>query len=292
MKNLPNHGVASFHSTEPENIIVRHCYFENGGATNGVVGLDADGAAIVLEGQRWQAVDNVIRNWARGIELFSPRADLHGLVARGNIILAVPWHGIAALTGNNTRFYDSILTDNIIEGDPGASIPFVTGMQLAQMERCTISGNRISRCTGFGIYAAHNFLKNTISGNSIFECHVGITLSAETAGTNMANNLVSANHTDSTRHTGIQVNGVDNLVAHNHVSRPDLGNFNAPAILMFAGTTNTGCAAVGNTITDANIGLAIEPGVQDNRIFDNHMTRVITPVSNNGTGTIIRDNTR
>ena len=294
MKNLPNHGIASFHSTDPENIIIRDCYFQNGGATNGVVegGLGTDGAAIVLEGQRWQAINNVIRNWARGIEIFSPYADLHGLVARGNQILSVPWQGIVSLPGTDVRIFDSIITDNIIEGDPSSAVPAVTGIQLAQMERCNISGNRISRCAGAGIYAHSLFLRNTISANSIFSCQVGITLWDVAAGTNMAHNIVSHNHIDATDHSGISVNGVNNSVLYNHITRPDRAGSGASGIRLFTGLTNIWCAAIGNTIADATMGIHIENGVRTNRVFDNHMTRVTVPVFYGGIGTIVRDITQ
>jgi parallel beta-helix repeat protein len=293
MKNLPNHGIASFHSTDPENIIIRNCYFENGGATNGVVegGLGADGAAIVLEGQRWQAIDNVIRNWARGIEIYSPRADLHGIVARGNKILLVPWQGVAVFPENGGRIYDSIITDNIIEGHPASSFAPL-GMLLGNMERCTISGNRISRFAGGGIYAANTFLHNTISGNSVSASSIGITLWDVTAATNMAHNIISHNHIDATDHSGISVNGVNNSVLHNHITRPGRVDSGTPGIRIFLGSTNLWCSAIGNTIADAAIGISIESGVRTNRVFDNHMARVTTPVADAGTGTIIRDNTQ
>jgi len=292
MKNLLNHGVASFHSTEPENIIIRDCYFENGGATSGVPLLIHDGAAIVLEGQRWQAIDNVITNWARGIEGYSPRSDLYGLVARGNIIVGVPWQGIAAFTENGGVIYDSIIADNIIQGCPDSEIQFAIGIQIGTMERCRIAGNTVSRLTGHGIYAeTTTFLRNTISDNVVSSCLTGITLWNPSTGTNVADNSISRNVIDSTESLGIQVNGVNNTVTHNRVSRSGLTG-NAPAIRLFQGLTNIWCAAIGNIITDASIGIAVESGVRTNRVLDNHTIRVSTPISDAGTGTLIRNNTQ
>ena len=292
MKNLPNHGVASFHSTEPENIIVRNCYFENGGATSGVPFLNTDGAAIVLEGQRWQAIDNVITNWARGIEGYSPSSDLYGLVARGNTILGVPWQGIIAFTENGGVIYDSIIADNIIQGRADSEVPSTTGIQLGALQRCRISGNMVSRFTGHGIYAeTATFLRNIISDNVVSSCLDGITVWNPSAGTNVADNSISRNVTDGTASVGIQVNGVNNTVMHNRVSRAGLSG-NTPAIRLFQGLTNIWCAAIGNIITDASIGIIVESGVQTNRVLDNHMIRVSTPISDAGTGTLVRNNTQ
>jgi parallel beta-helix repeat protein len=202
----------------------------------------------------------------------------------------VPWQGIAVFPEDVARIYDSIISDNIIEGNPASHFP-VLGMLLTRMERCLISGNRVSRCPGGGINAVNMFLRNTISGNAISSSAFGITLWDVASATNMAHNIVSANQIDATDFEGISVNGVNNSVIHNHITRPNRAGRGLPGIRIFLGTTNLWCSAFGNTIADASVGINLESGVLTNRIFDNHMTRVTTPVSDAGIGTIIRDNT-
>jgi hypothetical protein len=294
IKNHGNHGILTMQDTSPQDVTIRYCHFENGGATNNVAGLEADGAAISISGQNWSVHDNVIVNWARGVEIYSGTHHLRGAVVTRNRILGAPWEGIISGSENNKSVIGARITDNVIEGkDELQLFGGAVGISiLRNFENGIVSGNVLSRLKGGAIVAQSGWLwRNSFSGNSIFECGVGIALFDETHSTNLAHNLISHNQIDGIGSHGITLHGVNNLVSFNQITRFGSDGADGIGIRFFEGT-NIWNAAIGNVIADGAIGISLEaPQVLTNRVCDNHFTRVKTPINDQGTGTIVRDNT-
>jgi hypothetical protein len=295
IKDHGNHGIGTVQDTNPQEVTIRFCYFENGGATNNIPVLGADGAAISIVGQNWSVHDNVITNWARGVEIYSAAFDIRGAVVSRNRILGAPWEAIISGPENNKSVIGAMITDNVIVGNEEVQLfGGANGITiLRNFENGIVSGNVLSRLKGAGIVAHSGWLwRNTFSGNSIFGCGRGISFYDETHSTNVAHNLISHNQIDAIAFQAVAVHGVNNVVSFNQITRFGAKGSEGIGIRFYEGT-NIWNAAIGNVIADGAIGISLEgPGVLTNRVFDNHFTRVTTAINDQGTGSIVRDNTQ
>jgi len=295
IKNHGHHGIGAAQDTNPQDVTVRFCYFENGGATSNIHNLPADGAAIAIGGQNWSIHDNVITNWGRGVEIYSAAYDIRGAIISRNRITGVPWEGIISGPENNRTVAGAIITDNVIEGNDERQI-FAGAIGIAilrNFENSVVSGNVLSRLKGGGIIAYGAYVRrNTFSRNSIFACGNGISLYDETRSTNLTHNLISQNQIDAIALEAISLHGVNNVVSFNQITGFGTAEAGGVGIRFFEGT-NIWNAAIGNVIADGATGISLEsPNVFTNRVFDNHFTRVATPINDRGTGSIVRDNTQ
>lgn len=173
-RDLGDHGVcyAAYDILNQEkaaDIIVKNCYFENGGNTSGVPSLIIDGAAIVIGSQRMGARNNTITNWARGIE-FHSFLPVWGAYAIGNTISGIRGdNSIFVVPDAPGIFYDFIIENNEITSSFSTydSAAFdQAGISILRGERGLVANNAIRGGT-YGLRLQTGASQVKVKGNLI-----------------------------------------------------------------------------------------------------------------------------
>lgn len=291
-------------ATPARDIAIRGNWFENIGATSGVPGVVSghDGQGVLINGDGFSVIDNTFTNCAGGIELYSNVQSIRNARIARNNILGVKWAGIFAPSSGSDSLTNCVIEENTFMGMSGPSALGADYQAMTfgiPMDSCRISRNMISGFAGGGNGISANIAicrRNLFDGNTFNGIGGnGLSMYDASESTNICHNTISRNVFNAIGGQAIQLHGMNNAVDCNMISNWGT-NGATSAIRSYGGGAGAGTniwnSFTGNRMFYGSVGISIESAnCRTNRVIDNFSIGVGTPVSNTGTGTVVRDNT-
>lgn len=293
-----NHAISQLWGIKQStDVIVRNCYFADGGDRN--VG---DGAAVSGIGSRWLIESNRVERCLIAFEVEGPWGTNQNITIRKNTILNATGCGIVvfATSGKSSDFSDIEISDNLIKDavkDSAQATPPL-GILIGGGERIRVSRNRIENCAYTGILAHAQWadLRGCIiEGNTISNAGFSGIQVYEFLNHRTSDVLVRSNAITTAATAGIKVAGRNIRIHDNTIYNTGwLGVYGGIEIENSGSgipTANVGIS--GNTIGNLDsqfqdYGIRVRSGVQDVRIAPNRFQdNVVSAIFDEGAGTTV-----